>query len=72
MEGIGLRAEAAGSGARVLEVAAEGGDQERAEDDVGTAEPLLVPPLYQTGAPEGTTYRKTGRDSHRRNTNLKV
>ncbi len=49
MDGIGLRAEAAGSGARVLEIAAEGGDQEGAEDDVGTAEPLLVSPCSKRG-----------------------
>ncbi len=49
MEGISLRAEAAGGGARALEVAAEGGGQEGAEDDVGTAEPLLAPPCIEKG-----------------------
>jgi hypothetical protein len=38
VDSIGLRAQAAGSGARLVEVAAKGRGQERAEDNVGTAE----------------------------------
>ena len=45
VERIGLRAEAAGSGARGVEVPAESGSQEGAEDDLGTPRLLLVSAL---------------------------
>lgn len=70
VEGVGLRAETAGSGVRVVEVAAESGSQERVEDNLGTPGPLSVP-----GEDVGIkvkTYLKAGRDSHSRKTNLKV
>jgi hypothetical protein len=38
VESISLRAQAAGSGARLVEVAAQSGNQEGAEDDIGTPE----------------------------------
>jgi len=43
VERVGLRAETAGSGARVMEVAAEGGGQERLEDNLGAPKPPSVP-----------------------------
>ncbi len=75
MDGISLRAEAAGSGARVLEVAAESGDHEGTEDDVGTTKSLLISARQvktQKKKKQGRTDRKTGSDSQRRKMNLKV
>jgi len=71
VERIGLLAQVAGSRARVLEVAAKSGGQERAEDDIGTPwrESVSINPAY---AAKGETYLKAGRESHRRKTNLKV
>lgn len=42
VDGVGLRAEAAGSRARGVEVAAESRGEEGAEDELGTPEPPLV------------------------------
>jgi hypothetical protein len=70
VEGVGLRAEAAGGGAGSVEVAAQSRSQERAEDDLGTPKAGVNPALgWDRGR---TTYLKAGRDSHRRKTNLKV
>ncbi len=68
---VGLRTEIAGSGARaVLEVAAEGRGEERAEDDVGA--PKIFSWWGSINTPWEGTYLKAGRESQRRNTNLNV
>ena len=71
MGGIGLGAKAAGGGARLLEVAAKGRDDERTEDELGTTKDMsdYKEPMSKINS---TTYRKVGRESHRRKANLKV
>jgi hypothetical protein len=53
VEGIGLRAEAAGSRARGLEVAAESRGQEGAEDELGTPNDGQSLSWYRTGGHAG-------------------
>lgn len=72
MDGIGLGAEAAGSGA-TLEVTSEGGDQERAEDEL-RAPRLGVSwdVLWRVSFIQMDAYLKMGSESQRRKMNLKV
>lgn len=73
MERVGLSTETAGSrAAGALEVAAKSRGKERMEDDVGATGVKTVGKLRSRTGSGSSTYRKAGRDSHRRKTNLKV
>lgn len=67
---VNLTAQAGGGRAGVREVSAEHGDHERSEDDIGAPNDRSTR-AEDTAGGQGS-YRKTGRDSHRRKTNLKV
>lgn len=73
VERVSLGAKAAGSGGRaLLEVTAESGSQEGAEDEVGTPKYSISFVSRVMHAGRRSTYLKMGRESHSRKTNLKV